>query len=55
MLGGARGLGLAIVRGCAELGANVAALDVLDEPADDFPDIRVDLGVKAQYYRSVSV
>jgi len=48
--GGARGLGLAIARGCAELGANVAALDVLTEPADDFPDIGIDLGVKAQYY-----
>ncbi|KAK6379434.1 hypothetical protein LTS17_006352 [Exophiala oligosperma] len=48
--GGARGLGLAIARGCAELGANVAALDVLLEPSKEFANLTSDLDVTAKYY-----
>lgn len=51
--GGARGLGLAIARGCVELGANVAALDVLEEPSEEFSNLTSDLDVTAKYYRFV--
>src|SRR5690606_13162475 len=34
--GGARGLGLSFARACAEVGANIAALDLLPTPHADF-------------------
>ncbi|KAK2749544.1 hypothetical protein FQN55_003244 [Onygenales sp. PD_40] len=49
--GGARGLGLAFSWAVAEVGANVAVLDLLDQPHDDFYLIEKELGVKAKLYR----
>ncbi|EXJ85256.1 hypothetical protein A1O3_05931 [Capronia epimyces CBS 606.96] len=48
--GGARGLGLAIARGCAELGANIAVLDLLEQTAE-VAELERGTGVKVQYYR----
>ncbi|KAJ9611158.1 hypothetical protein H2200_004341 [Cladophialophora chaetospira] len=50
--GGARGIGLALARGAAELGSNVAVLDVLDKPLEAFYDFEKELGVQARYYRT---
>lgn len=52
--GGARGIGLALARGAAELGSDVAVLDVLDKPSEAFFEFEKDLGVKAGYYRCVN-
>ncbi|KAK2813956.1 hypothetical protein FQN50_000357 [Emmonsiellopsis sp. PD_5] len=49
--GGARGLGLAFSWAVAEVGANVAVLDLLDQPHDDFYLLEKELGVKAKLYR----
>lgn len=48
--GGARGIGLAIAEAAAELGSNIAVLDILEEPAKDISKF----GAKAKYYRQVS-
>ncbi|KAJ9646964.1 hypothetical protein H2204_000656 [Knufia peltigerae] len=50
--GGARGIGLALARGTAELGSDVAVLDILEKPSDAFLDFQKDLGVRAKYYRT---
>ncbi|OAL34832.1 hypothetical protein AYO20_05792 [Fonsecaea nubica] len=50
--GGARGIGLALARGAAELGSDVAVLDILEKPSDAFLDLENQLGVKAKYYRT---
>jgi NAD(P)-dependent dehydrogenase (short-subunit alcohol dehydrogenase family) len=50
--GGARGIGLALARGAAELGSHVAVLDVLEKPNEAFGELERDLGVHAKYYRS---
>ncbi|RAR10302.1 short chain dehydrogenase [Stemphylium lycopersici] len=44
--GGARGIGLSLVRAVAEAGSNIAVFDVLDKPQYDLSK----LGVKAEYY-----
>ncbi|RVX70820.1 hypothetical protein B0A52_05471 [Exophiala mesophila] len=49
---GARGLGLTFAWGCAELGANIAALDLSEKPHDDFSLLKDELGVKAKFYRT---
>lgn len=49
--GGARGLGLAMAYGCADLGGNVALLDILDEPVDDIGFLQEKRNVRAQYFR----
>lgn len=49
--GGARGIGLALARGAAELGSDVAVLDVLEKPSDAFFEFETDLRVRAGYYR----
>lgn len=51
--GGARGIGLALARGTAELGSDVAVLDILEKPSEAFLDFEKDLGVRAKYYRWV--
>jgi NAD(P)-dependent dehydrogenase (short-subunit alcohol dehydrogenase family) len=51
--GGARGIGLALAHGAAELGSDVAVLDILDQPNEAFDDLEKDLGVRAKYYRLV--
>ncbi|KAK5555319.1 hypothetical protein LTR46_006949 [Exophiala xenobiotica] len=48
--GGARGIGLALAHGAAELGSDVAVLDILDKPNEAFDDLEKDLGVRAKYY-----
>ncbi|EXJ68029.1 uncharacterized protein A1O5_08644 [Cladophialophora psammophila CBS 110553] len=50
--GGARGLGLTFAWACAEVGANIAALDLLDEPHEDFALLHNELGVEAKFYRT---
>jgi len=47
--GGGRGLGLAIARGCAELGANIAVLDVLED-SDEVAKLEEGTGIKTKYY-----
>ncbi|PGH03981.1 hypothetical protein AJ79_07213 [Helicocarpus griseus UAMH5409] len=49
--GGARGLGLAFAWAVAEVGANVAVLDLLDKPHEDFYLLEKELGVKTKLYR----
>jgi sorbose reductase len=50
--GGGRGIGYAITRAIAEMGGNVAVLDVLDAPVKDFGTLEHDFGVKARYLRA---
>ncbi|OCT47819.1 short chain type dehydrogenase [Cladophialophora carrionii] len=50
--GGARGIGLALARGAAELGSDIAVLDVLEKPSEAFEDFEKELGVQARYYRA---
>jgi NAD(P)-dependent dehydrogenase (short-subunit alcohol dehydrogenase family) len=44
--GGARGIGLEMVKSIAEAGSDVAILDVLQKPQEDLST----LGVKTKYY-----
>ncbi|OJI99493.1 hypothetical protein ASPVEDRAFT_38902 [Aspergillus versicolor CBS 583.65] len=48
--GAARGIGLGLARGAAELGSDVAILDIL-EPSEDFKSWE-GLGVRVKYYRT---
>lgn len=50
--GGGRGIGYAITRAIAEMGGNVAVLDVLDAPVKDFGTLEHDFGIKARYLRA---
>jgi NAD(P)-dependent dehydrogenase (short-subunit alcohol dehydrogenase family) len=50
-LGGARGLGLAIAVACAELGARVAVLDVLEEPSETLLSLETQSKIKLHYHR----
>ncbi|OQU97836.1 hypothetical protein CLAIMM_03716 [Cladophialophora immunda] len=50
--GGARGLGLTFAWACAEVGANIAALDLLEKPHEDFALLHDELEVKAKFYRT---
>ena len=50
--GGGRGIGLALAFACAQAGSNVAILDSLPEPHEDFTQLK-DFGVKAKYYKYV--
>jgi len=47
--GGGRGIGYAITRAIAEMGGNVAVLDILDSPVKDFGTLEGDFGVKVRY------
>lgn len=53
--GGGRGIGLSLARAAAELGSDVAVLDILEKPHDDLLNIAKDFGVRIEYYRYVSV
>lgn len=44
-------MGLAFARGCAEIGGNVAVLDILESPSPGLSLIEKETGVKVQYYR----
>lgn len=48
--GAARGIGLALARGAAELGSDIAILDTLPEPSEDLKSWE-DLEVRIKYYR----
>jgi sorbose reductase len=48
--GGGRGIGLALAHAVAQAGSNVAVLDSLPKPHEDFAYLR-DFGVKVEYYR----
>ncbi|CAJ0552448.1 Ff.00g064270.m01.CDS01 [Fusarium sp. VM40] len=50
--GGGRGLGLAFAFAVAEVGGNVAIIDVLDKPHDHFNKLESEFGIKAKLYKS---
>ena len=49
--GGGRGIGLAISKSIAQLGGNIAVLDALPEPAQEFHSIASENGVRTSYQR----
>lgn len=49
--GGGRGLGLAFAFAVAEVGGNVAIIDVLDKPHDHFNKLESEFGIKAKLYK----
>ncbi len=49
--GGARGLGLNFGIGLAQAGANIAAIDISDEPSEGFSAL-AQYGGKYQYYKA---
>ena len=54
--GGGRGIGLALTRACVEAGGNVAVLDALAEPHEDFADLKKEFTAsKVEYYKCVSL
>jgi NAD(P)-dependent dehydrogenase (short-subunit alcohol dehydrogenase family) len=48
--GGAQGIGLALTQAIAEMGGNVAVLDIQDKPVDHFAQLAKDNGVKIPYF-----
>lgn len=50
LLGAARGIGLALARGAAELGSDIAILDTLNEPNEDLKNWE-SLGIRVKYYK----
>ncbi|KAI1619190.1 hypothetical protein EDD37DRAFT_698809 [Exophiala viscosa] len=50
--GAGRGIGLVLARTAAELGSNVALLDILPRPADDLSELEISFDVRARYYRA---
>lgn len=51
--GGGRGIGLAVVRGCVEAGGDVAVLDALPSPHNDYAGLMVDFPkCKIKYYQT---
>lgn len=51
--GGGRGLGLAFAFAVAEVGGNVAIIDLLDKPHDHFQKLETEFGVKVKLYKCV--
>jgi sorbose reductase len=49
--GGGRGIGLAICKAVAQLGGNIAVLDALPEPAEEFHALSNDNGIETMYER----
>jgi sorbose reductase len=47
--GGGRGIGYAVTRAIAEMGGNVAVLDVLPKPVEDFDNLPNEFGTKTSY------
>jgi len=47
--GGGRGIGYAATRAIAEMGGNVAVMDLLPKPVDDFDTLSKEFGVKTLY------
>lgn len=54
-IGAGRGIGIALARGAAELGSDIAVLDTLESPHADFLELEHEFGVSAKYYRCVSL
>jgi len=50
--GGGRGIGFAITKVIAQLGGDVAVLDALPSPMNDFNDLSSQYGIKAHYERT---
>lgn len=50
--GGGRGIGFAITKAIAQLGGNVAVLDALPNPMDEFNDLSSKYGIKTHYERA---
>lgn len=50
--GGAQGIGFAATRAICEMGANVAVLDIQDEPIADFKELASKYGVKTSYFKT---
>ena len=50
--GGAMGIGYAITRDIAEMGGNVAVLDLRDEPLEDVYGLAQKHGVKTSYFQA---
>lgn len=50
--GGARGIGLAISKAIAELGGDIACIDIASEPSPEFNEITTKHGTKAIYKRA---
>ncbi|KFZ24753.1 hypothetical protein V502_00757 [Pseudogymnoascus sp. VKM F-4520 (FW-2644)] len=50
--GGGRGLGLAFGFAVAEVGGNVAIIDLLDKPHHHFQKLETEFGVKVKLYKS---
>jgi sorbose reductase len=48
--GGGRGIGLALAFAVAQAGSNVAVIDALPEPHEDFSELK-NLDIKAKYYK----
>lgn len=51
--GGGRGLGLAFAFAVAEVGGNVAIIDLLDQPHDHFHRLEREFDVKVKLYKCV--
>lgn len=51
VIGGGRGIGLSLARAAAELGSDVAVLDILEKPHDELFSIANDFGVRVKYYK----
>lgn len=51
--GGGRGLGLAFAFAVAEVGGNIAIIDLLDKPHDHFHKLETEFGVKVKLYKCV--
>ncbi|KAH8707118.1 short chain dehydrogenase [Phaeosphaeriaceae sp. PMI808] len=50
--GGAQGIGLALTRAIAEMGGNVAVLDLQDKPFNEFAQLADEHKVKIPYFRA---
>lgn len=48
--GGGRGLGLTFANGLAQAGANIAIIDIAEQPSDGFSSLAY--GAKYQYYQA---
>lgn len=50
--GGGRGIGFAITKAIAQMGGNVAVIDNLSEPVEEFHTLSTNFGTKTSYHRA---